>query len=59
MSMDTLILLLNFILTLPHMGDFEQLHTWGGAQSVCSTNAKNMKFSEMMCQRKMRLHAKN
>ena len=46
-------------LTLPHMGDFEQLHTWGGAQSVCSTNAKNMKFSEMMCQRKMRLHAKN
>ena len=38
--------LLYQIRTLPHMGDFEQLHTWGGALCapspiflVCSTNA--------------------
>ena len=55
------------LLTLPHMGDFEQLHTWGGGGAlcappifwVCSTNTKRMKFSEMMYHRKMRLHKEN
>ena len=47
------------------MGDFEQLHTWEGAQSappifgVCSNNAKKMKFSDMMYHCKARLYAQN
>ena len=55
-----------FLLTLPHMGDFEQLHTWGGALCapppifwVCSTNAKKMKISEMMYHCTWKLYAKN
>ena len=53
-----------FNLTLPHMGDFVQLRGWAFCAPppifwVCSTNAKKMKFSEMMYHCSMRLHAKN
>ena len=45
------------ILTLPHMGDFEQLYT-SAIFLVCSNSATIMKFSEMMYHRKMSLYAK-